>query len=55
MDGQADANSGYGSSGKFFRQMQDEVSKSLRDGGQPKEKEQKKPFATGRKSSSFKM
>ena len=53
-DGKADANSGYGSSSKFFRQLQDDVSKTLRD-GKPKEQDTKKRAARSKKSSTFKM
>lgn len=52
-DGQADQNAGYGSSGKFFKKMQDEVSKTIQENKQskadPKEESRRK------KSSSFKL
>jgi U3 small nucleolar RNA-associated protein MPP10 len=52
--GQADTNTGYGSSNKFFKKLQDDVSKTLRD-EQEGNTEKKKAPSSGRKSSSFKL
>ncbi|CAB9516194.1 nucleolar ribonucleoprotein protein MPP10 [Seminavis robusta] len=51
--GQADANTGYGSSNKFFRKLQDDVSKNLRD--EQKSDTDPKETKRSRKSSSFKL
>lgn len=54
--GKQDLNQGYGSSGKFFKQMQSEVEKTIRDGRQSQQEEQnQKAESRGKKSSAFKL
>jgi U3 small nucleolar RNA-associated protein MPP10 len=50
--GKADLNTVYGSSGKFFKKMQDDVEETLQEGRESENLGQKKT-ARGRKSSSF--
>jgi U3 small nucleolar RNA-associated protein MPP10 len=54
IQGRADDNTKYGSSNKFFKKLQDDVSKTLRD-DQESNTEPKKAPSSSRKSSSFKL
>ena len=53
-DGKAEGNVGYGSSNKFFKKLQDDVSKAVHD-GKPSQVEKKEKATGNRKSSSFKL